>query len=286
MSAQNRQADRSSYDFGSDTALAYPAPNPYDFYRIPPQDYGVAPHFPATQRIDHSLSLMTANANPASTTSEAVDVAVPHFGHHRASSNNKRMSGIVSKRHLTPLKVTSRKSDGTLPAPKNNSKSGKKSKLVGRHDPVNHEIFKLVTDGDLGWQEVADLFNARVPPPESEWTLAGVYNRFTRNAPLIAKDRGVSNFNVQDYMYRLPDEDGKMHKRQRRVVRQPPPARSINLPESAIDMGEGEDELALSQAYQEVVAHTDLWPRVAKRFAESTGRILSPEECERRMTFG
>lgn len=136
------------------------------------------------------------------------------------------------------------------------------SKRIPVHkDPENLMIMRLRTEERYAWGVIADMMNEERAKNggEKTWTSAAVYSRFTRNAPVIAKDKGMK-FDKQDWV----------HIKNERKTREPkiPPMPVLN---EALSMH-------LADAVSEVDA--EFWDVVADKLYFKTGKHVSPEQCK------
>jgi hypothetical protein len=138
--------------------------------------------------------------------------------------------------------------------------SGIKKRIVEK-DPENHMIKRLRCDENYAWGVIAEILNEeRIKQGgDPSWTSAGVYGRFTRNAPRIAQMQGET-FDVKDYMH-------MKNEKKARPKHMPLP----KLSESS--------QVNLVEAYEEIQAN--FWEHVADSMRIRTGRDFSADDCAR-----
>ncbi|KAK5175547.1 uncharacterized protein LTR77_000686 [Saxophila tyrrhenica] len=108
------------------------------------------------------------------------------------SSTSTSTSPAPAPAPTTPLAGSKRKaSTSTTPSSRPNStpkSSTHRSRIP--HDPINISVYELRKEG-LGWDEITHQTNASCGlTGVHELTGPACYSRFTRNGPLVAKDRG------------------------------------------------------------------------------------------------
>ncbi|ORY18535.1 hypothetical protein BCR34DRAFT_444355, partial [Clohesyomyces aquaticus] len=167
-------------------------------------------------------------------------------------------------------------------------------------DPENRLIMKLRIVDNLPWGRIAEIVNKERrengEEGKGEMTHPGVYGRFVRNAPKIARKDGLVGFRVEDYMQKHMKTAGEggvglnaapmttiPNRRKRKETETPKAHRSAKKAKLVYDCKELETRNMLQLLVQahDTVKDT-FWTFVGHEMERLSGKVFEPEALEKR----